>query len=264
VQVRQQIPVAQQGEHAHVQGRLEIGDAGARQGKAVATDDVVGDAPCGQHARHGVAGPAAAVDGGGGLHLVDALAVAGQGVVAKTLPGRHGRGGGHAAGFRGRLQQVQGDAIAGGGEFFQQPAGRSLVIAVGEVQARAAHAQAGQMRENCMACSLRVVAVGGEQFGVAAALDDAALVHHQDRVGRSMVDRRWAITSVVRPAHHAVEGGLDVALGFGVEGRGGFVEDEDRRVLEQARAMARRWRWPPESSTPFSPTRVSKPCGSGR
>ena len=31
--------------------------------------------------------------------------------------------------------------------------------------------------------------------------------------------------------------------------------------FKTARAMARRWRWPPESDTPFSPMMVSKPCG---
>ena len=32
--------------------------------------------------------------------------------------------------------------------------------------------------------------------------------------------------------------------------------------LSNARAMAMRWRWPPESSAPRSPTSVSRPCGS--
>jgi hypothetical protein len=79
----------------------------------------------------------------------------------------------------------------------------------------------------------RVVAVQGQQLGVRAALDDAALVHHQDDVGA--LDGGQAVGDHQRgaAAHDAVERGLDVALGFGVERRGGFVEDEDRRVLQQ-------------------------------
>src|SRR5690554_5397218 len=44
-----------------------------------------------------------------------------------------------------------------------------------------------------------VVSVEGHQLGMAAALDDTPLVHHHDDVRLSMVDRRWAITSAVRP-----------------------------------------------------------------
>ncbi len=40
------------------------------------------------------------------------------------------------------------------------------------------------------------------------------------------------MTRVVRPCHQPVEGGLDLALALGVEGRGGLVEEQDRRVLQ--------------------------------
>ena len=33
------------------------------------------------------------------------------------------------------------------------------------------------------------------------------------------------------------------------------------RLARIARAIATRWRWPPDSFTPRSPTSVSKPCG---
>ena len=40
---------------------------------------------------------------------------------------------------------------------------------------------------------------GGKQGGVAALFDDAAVLHDQDFVGIHTVDRRWAMTRVVRP-----------------------------------------------------------------
>ena len=40
------------------------------------------------------------------------------------------------------------------------------------------------------------------------------------------------MTSVVRLVHQRVERGLHVALGFAVERRGGFVENQDRGVFE--------------------------------
>jgi hypothetical protein len=46
------------------------------------------------------------------------------------------------------------------------------------------------------------------------------------------VERRWAMTRVVRPAADPVEGVLDLLLGEGVERRGRLVEDEDRRALQ--------------------------------
>ena len=46
------------------------------------------------------------------------------------------------------------------------------------------------------------------------------------------VDRRWAMTSVVRSAADQVERRLDLLLGVGVERRGRLVEDQDRRRLE--------------------------------
>src|SRR4029450_13127233 len=66
------------------------------------------------------------------------------------------------------------------------------------------------------------------------------------RSQRCTVDRRWAMTRLVRPtgrpsgrprgggagaaAEQAVERLLDALLGLGVDRRGGLVEDEDRGV----------------------------------
>ena len=40
------------------------------------------------------------------------------------------------------------------------------------------------------------------------------------------------MTRVVRPSHQRVERGLHRALALGVEGGGGLVEEQDRRVLQ--------------------------------
>ena len=46
------------------------------------------------------------------------------------------------------------------------------------------------------------------------------------------VDRRWAMTSVVRPSRDALQRVLDLALGEAVERRGRLVEHQDRRPLQ--------------------------------
>ena len=53
------------------------------------------------------------------------------------------------------------------------------------------------------------------------------------RSASRIVDRRWAITSAVRPASAVVERRLDGGLVLVVEVAGGLVEDHDRRVLQQ-------------------------------
>ena len=49
----------------------------------------------------------------------------------------------------------------------------------------------------------------------------------------AIVERRWAMTNVVRPAIDLAQRGLDRLLGRGVDRRGRVVEDEDPRVGEQ-------------------------------
>ena len=53
------------------------------------------------------------------------------------------------------------------------------------------------------------------------------------RSASTIVDRRCAITSAVRPAQRLVERALDRDLRLGVEVRRRLVEDHDRRVLQQ-------------------------------
>ena len=68
---------------------------------------------------------------------------------------------------------------------------------------------------------------------MAAALDDAAGVHHQDLVGAH--HGREPVRDHERGAADAdaVELGLDRLLGRGVERGGRLVEDQDRRILQQ-------------------------------
>ncbi|MNF66900.1 hypothetical protein D3C84_487010 [compost metagenome] len=79
----------------------------------------------------------------------------------------------------------------------------------------------------------RVITVLRQQLSVGAALDDLALVHHQNQVG--FFDGRQAVSDDQRGAtfHDLVQRRLNMALGFGVEGRGGLVEDQQWRVFQQ-------------------------------
>ncbi len=93
---------------------------------------------------------------------------------------------------------------------------------------------------------------------MAAALDDLAMVEHQDLVG--VHHRRKPVRDDERraAARDLVERALDLALGAGVERRRRLVEQQDRRVLQdRVRAMATRCFSPPESFNPRSPTIAS-------
>ena len=46
------------------------------------------------------------------------------------------------------------------------------------------------------------------------------------------MESRCAITSVVRSLRHLVERALDFALGAGVQRAGGFVQQQDGRILQ--------------------------------
>ena len=83
------------------------------------------------------------------------------------------------------------------------------------------------------------------------------------RSTRSMVDRRCAMTIVVRPR---ISASIAACTWRSDSESSADVASSRIRIgafLRIARAMARRWRCPPDSRTPFSPTSVSNPCGSG-
>ena len=79
----------------------------------------------------------------------------------------------------------------------------------------------------------RVAAALAQQLVVAAGLDDQAASTTRMRSAWMMVESRWAMTSVVRPLRRFRERFLHVALGFRIERGGRFVEQDDRRVLDQ-------------------------------
>ena len=72
-----------------------------------------------------------------------------------------------------------------------------------------------------------------DQFVEGAALDDAAVIEHED--ARRVADGRKPVRDHEGGAalHHLVERGLHLALGGGVERARRLVEDQDRRVLQQ-------------------------------
>ena len=93
-----------------------------------------------------------------------------------------------------------------------------------------------------------------QQLVVAALGRDPAILEHDDLVGER--DRRQPVGDHERrPAgHHLAQRELDLLLGRCIDRRGRVVEDQDPRVRRAiARAIAIRWRWPPESVSPRSP-----------
>jgi hypothetical protein len=79
---------------------------------------------------------------------------------------------------------------------------------------------------------VEVSAVELVELVVGAAFDDATVFDDEDLVG--LADGGEAVGDDEGGAslHEEVEAGLDEGFGFGVEGAGGFVEDEDARVGE--------------------------------
>ena len=76
-------------------------------------------------------------------------------------------------------------------------------------------------------------AIGRQQLGMGALLDDPAGVQHDDTVGvlhggQAVRDDQRGAT-----AHQAFQRGLNLTLGLVVQGRGGLVQDQDGRVLDQ-------------------------------
>ena len=87
-----------------------------------------------------------------------------------------------------------------------------------------------------------------------AALGDSAVVEDDDLIG--VDDRRKAVGDHHRGAApgDSVERFLDGLLGAAVERRGGFVEDQDRGVLEQGAGDGDALLLAADSLSPRSPT----------
>ena len=108
----------------------------------------------------------------------------------------------------------------------------------------------------------RVEPAGGRELLVGAFLDDAAGVHHQDAVagehGRQPMrdHQRGALLPSAARARPVPASRSRRRARRSPRRAAGAV-----RCAGSARAMAMRWRWPPDSVTPRSPTGVSNPCG---
>jgi hypothetical protein len=78
------------------------------------------------------------------------------------------------------------------------------------------------------------------------------------------VDRRWAIRMVVRPAISRSSAAWTWAS---LSVSSALVASSSSRIgasFRKARAMAMRWRWPPDSRAPASPTQGVVALGQGR
>ena len=102
-----------------------------------------------------------------------------------------------------------------------------------------------------------VDAVPREEFVVRSLLADFPSVEHQDAIsaahrGQTMRDHQSGAT-----LHQIEECLLHEALGFRVKGRGRFIEDEDRRVLEKRAGDGDALLLPARRREPRSPITVS-------
>jgi len=80
----------------------------------------------------------------------------------------------------------------------------------------------------------RVFTLRIKQLSMSPALDDAAVLQHEDLIRRpSPVESRCAMTSVVRPSEIRLELGLDRFLRARVEGRRGLIKNQDRGFFKQ-------------------------------
>src|SRR5690606_9687483 len=79
----------------------------------------------------------------------------------------------------------------------------------------------------------RVIAVLSQQLGMAATLDDLPLIHYQNQIrlldGSQTVGDDESGTSL----HDLIQRSLDMPFGFGIQCRGGLVENQQGRILEQ-------------------------------
>ena len=74
---------------------------------------------------------------------------------------------------------------------------------------------------------LFVTAVKVNELVVGARFDDASLLQHHDKVSMAHGGKAMGDDQGGAPGEESVEGLLDEGLALGVEGTGGFVEDED-------------------------------------
>lgn len=86
--------------------------------------------------------------------------------------------------------------------------------------------------------------------------DDAPALKHQN--ARRHADGTETVGhNKRRPSlHQPVQFLLDQGLAFRIKGSGGFIQNQNGSILQEARAIAIRCRWPPDSPLPPSPSMV--------
>ena len=87
--------------------------------------------------------------------------------------------------------------------------------------------------------------------------DDAAPSSSTTRSASAMVAGRWAITIVVRPRITSASASRISCSLVGSTDEVASSRISTRGSARMARAMAMRWRWPPDSEKPRSPIGVS-------
>jgi hypothetical protein len=101
------------------------------------------------------------------------------------------------------------------------------------------------------------MAFARHQVIVLADLDDSAAIHDDEPVGAPQGREPVGDGDGGAAADQVVERALDLELGLGIDGRGRLVQDENFRIDQQGAGDEMRWRSPPESDWPRSPTSES-------
>lgn len=98
-----------------------------------------------------------------------------------------------------------------------------------------------------------------QQVMVRSALHDPPVFNHHDFI--SLLNGRQTVSDNQRGTVflQLIQRRLNGTLGLGIQRRGGFIRIRIGLLRSSARAIAIRWRWPPDSITPFSPMMVSRP-----
>ena len=91
----------------------------------------------------------------------------------------------------------------------------------------------GSLGEALHGDEFAVEAAEGEELVVGATFDDGAVVEDEDEVGGADGAQAVGDGDSGSALHEGVESLLDGEFAFGVEGGGGFVEDEDGGVAEE-------------------------------
>lgn len=131
---------------------------------------------------------------------------------------------------------------------------------------RSGAADAGPPARASVLAELHVVergvqAVGGQQLAVRPVLDDLAGVQHDDTVGVLHGGQPVGDDQRGAPAHQPLQRCLHLALDSLSSAEVASSRIRTGAFLIRARAIARRWRWPPDRRAAFWPTGVWMPSG---